>query len=368
MTNGECKKIQCACLKGQPLCDENNVGTYGFQVDFIVIALDLSEVLKEDIVGPATLKCQLPGFKNGEYNCEFDGTRDLSHMIANLVEPGLRENLGPFLGDRPVIKLDCGFGQCLFPGEIPGFKEPHKEANMKVIRLVGGAATVVLVAVFTSIFLYAQKAQREQIYQSSGGSSDAAIMSEVERMLESGHHLPVTLSFRNICYEAQRGGSRVRLLKGIHGIVKPGEVMAIMGSSGAGKTTCLDILAGKNKRGAVTGEILINGKVPTRQLYKRVSGYVDQEDTLMGTLTVYETLLYSALLRLPGKMSRAAKEQRVRETMAELGIEHIANSMIGMPGKRGISGGEKRRVSIALEVVTSPSILFLDEPTSGLDR
>jgi ABC-type multidrug transport system ATPase subunit len=87
----------------------------------------------------------------------------------------------------------------------------------------------------------------------------------------------------------------------------------------------------------------------------------------MGTLTVYETLLYSALLRLPRAMSRQAKEKRVRDTMTELGIEHIANSKIGTAGKRGISGGEKRRVSIAMEVVTSPSILYLDEPTSGLD-
>ena len=145
-------------------------------------------------------------------------------------------------------------------------------------------------------------------------------------------------------------------------------ILTIFINLGAGKSTCLDILAGKAKRGIVSGQLLINGKVPTKQQFKKISGYVDQEDTLLGTLTVYETLLYSALLRLPRDKSRAAKEKRVNDTLVELGIEHIANSRIGYPGHRGISGGEKRRVSIAMEVVTSPSVLYLDEPTSGLDR
>jgi ABC-type multidrug transport system ATPase subunit/ABC-type multidrug transport system permease subunit len=96
-------------------------------------------------------------------------------------------------------------------------------------------------------------------------------------------------------------------------------------------------------------------------------GYVDQEDTLMPTLTVEETIMCSALLRLPKNMSDATKRARVQETMVELGIQHIARSRIGDATIRGISGGEKRRVSIACELVTSPSILFLDELTSGLD-
>jgi ABC-type multidrug transport system ATPase subunit len=86
----------------------------------------------------------------------------------------------------------------------------------------------------------------------------------------------------------------------------------------------------------------------------------------MDTLTVYETIMCSALLRLPKTMSLPAKERRVQETMMELGILAIANKRVGSAGKRGLSGGEKRRVSIACELVTSPSILFLDEPTSGI--
>ena len=121
----------------------------------------------------------------------------------------------------------------------------------------------------------------------------------------------------------------------------------------------------KNKRGAVSGTMLVNGREVRDAEFKAVSGFVDQEDTLMSTLTVYETVLYSALLRLPREMSLAAKKFRTLETMNELGILGIRDMRIGDSSYRSISGGEKRRVSIACELVTSPSILFLDEPTSG---
>ncbi|TPX68950.1 hypothetical protein CcCBS67573_g07015 [Chytriomyces confervae] len=160
------------------------------------------------------------------------------------------------------------------------------------------------------------------------------------------------------------------ILTGIHGSIQPGQILAIMGGSGAGKTTFLDILAQRNKTGTVHGKILINGKPMASDEYKRITGYVDQEDALMPTQTVYEAILHSALLRLPRAMTYAAKLKRVHETMLELDILGIAHHRIGNSfggTGRGISGGEKRRVSIACELVTSPSILFLDEPTSGLD-
>lgn len=129
----------------------------------------------------------------------------------------------------------------------------------------------------------------------------------------------------------------------------------------------MDILARRNKSGTVSGDILINGSFMDYQHYRSIIGYVDQEDSLMDTLTVYETIMQSALLRLPRKMLIETKKRRVQQTMMELGISAIANKRIGNSGSRGLSGGEKRRVSIACELVTSPSILFLDEPTSGLD-
>lgn len=138
-----------------------------------------------------------------------------------------------------------------------------------------------------------------------------------------------------------------------------------MGASGSGKSSLLDILAHRTKKGIVGGTTLLNGRVATASAMRRVSGYVDQEDTLMSTLTVFETVLYSALLRLPRSMSETEKVTRVMGTLEELGIAGIAGKRVGGSGKRSISGGEKRRVSIACELVTSPSILFLDEPTSG---
>lgn len=101
--------------------------------------------------------------------------------------------------------------------------------------------------------------------------------------------------------------------------------------------------------------------------FKKMSGFVDQEDILLDSLTVRETLLFSAELRLPESVSSVEKGRIVEQTIRSLGLSHVANSRIGGNGIRGISGGEKRRVSIGVELVTSPSVLFLDEPTSGLD-
>lgn len=176
-------------------------------------------------------------------------------------------------------------------------------------------------------------------------------------------HVPATLHFSNLTYVLPSGKA---VLSHVTGTVRPGELLAIMGASGAGKSTLLDILARKAKTGTVSGEIYINGQtLPDQSIFRRVTGYVDQEDTLLSTLTVYEAVLYSALLRLPREMSYDAKVFRTLETIQELGIMGIRDSRIGQSGKRSISGGEKRRVSIACELVTGPSILFLDEPTSG---
>lgn len=175
-------------------------------------------------------------------------------------------------------------------------------------------------------------------------------------------HVPATLHFSNLSYTLPSGKP---VLSHITGTVRPGELLAIMGASGAGKSTLLDILARKAKTGVVDGSMYINSKSIPDDAFRRVTGYVDQEDTLLPTLTVYEAVLLSAMLRLPREMSHQAKVFRTLETMNELGILGIKDSRIGESGKRSISGGEKRRVSIACELVTGPSILFLDEPTSG---
>ena len=141
-------------------------------------------------------------------------------------------------------------------------------------------------------------------------------------------HVPASLHFSSMTYTL---GSRT-ILDNISGSVKPGQVMAIMGASGAGKSTFLDLLARKSKRGNVSGVTLVNGREVTDAEFKNVIGFVDQEDTLMSTLTVYETILYSALLRLPREMSIEAKKFRTLETMQELGILGIKDMRIGDSG------------------------------------
>ncbi|KAL1803073.1 hypothetical protein DCAR_0934747 [Daucus carota subsp. sativus] len=160
--------------------------------------------------------------------------------------------------------------------------------------------------------------------------------------------------------------NRRRLLNGLSGCARPGRIMAVMGPSGSGKSTLLDSLAGRLSGNVImTGNVLLNGRKQSLD-YGFVS-YVKQEDVLLGTLSVKETISYSAHLRLPECLSKEEVNTIVEETITGMGLEDCKNGLIGNWHLRGISGGEKKRVSIALEILTSPSLLFLDEPTTGLD-
>ncbi|KAL6966562.1 ABC transporter G member 15 [Sarracenia purpurea var. burkii] len=161
-------------------------------------------------------------------------------------------------------------------------------------------------------------------------------------------------------------GPNKKLLSGLSGYAEPGRIVAIMGPSGSGKSTLLDCLAGRLSRNAVmTGDILLNGK--KRRLDYGLVAYVTQENVLLGTLTVRETITYSAHLRFPTAMPKEEVDDIIESTIMEMGLEDCADRLIGNWHLRGISGGEKKRLSIALEILTRPRILFLDEPTSGLD-
>lgn len=153
------------------------------------------------------------------------------------------------------------------------------------------------------------------------------------------------------------------LLDRISGSIVSGEMMAIMGPSGAGKSTLLDVLS--TRLTPSSGSINVLGSSATE--VKKVSSYVEQSDSLLGVLTVRETIHYSASLSLPPSTPPSLISDRVDLIIADLGLSTVANQRIGTPIQRGISGGQKRRVSIGCSLVTLPSILFLDEPTSGLD-
>ncbi|KAJ2716673.1 hypothetical protein H4R19_000508 [Coemansia spiralis] len=158
------------------------------------------------------------------------------------------------------------------------------------------------------------------------------------------------------------------ILDQISGEVRAGEVIAIIGSSGAGKTTLLNALSGRIVGGRLSGQILFHGARRDPGSFKRLAAYVQQDDIMHSRLTVGETLTYSATLRLPdSQYSAEQKAQRVAEILKQLRLEPAQNTPIGDAKTRGVSGGERKRVSIGTELLTNPNLLFLDEPTSGLD-
>ncbi|XP_077157037.1 broad substrate specificity ATP-binding cassette transporter ABCG2-like isoform X2 [Paroedura picta] len=182
-----------------------------------------------------------------------------------------------------------------------------------------------------------------------------------------------TMTFYNISYKVKvktgyygfRKIFKKEILTEVSGVMKPG-LNAILGPTGSGKSSLLDILATRKDPCGLTGDILING-YPQPPQFKCMSGYVVQEDIVMGTLTVRENLEFSAALRLPSSMSLEEKKERVDQIIMELDLTKVANAKVGTQFSRGISGGEKKRVCIGLELITHPPILFLDEPTTGLD-
>ena len=172
---------------------------------------------------------------------------------------------------------------------------------------------------------------------------------------------------KNGCLEPQEPKLRRKVLTGVTGVAHPGELMAMLGPSGSGKTTLLTALGGR-LAGKVSGSITYNGR-PDSSAVRRKIGFVSQDDVLYPHLTVQETLTYAAMLRLPKSITKEEKLQLADMIVVELGLTRCRNSPVGggMAIFRGISGGERKRVSIGLEMLVNPSLLLLDEPTSGLD-
>ncbi|GJP46570.1 hypothetical protein CLOM_g5840 [Closterium sp. NIES-68] len=158
------------------------------------------------------------------------------------------------------------------------------------------------------------------------------------------------------------------ILADINGAARSGEVTAIMGASGSGKTTLLNILAHRIATDRRSGSVELDGAVVRGSTMRRMSAYVMQDDLMFPALTVRETLMFAAELRLSARgVTREEKERKVESLLELLGLTKVADSLIGNESQRGVSGGERKRVAIGVEMVSDPRILFLDEPTSGLD-
>ncbi|XP_074570773.1 ABC transporter G family member 5-like [Curcuma longa] len=194
--------------------------------------------------------------------------------------------------------------------------------------------------------------------------------------------LPFILAFSNLTYSVRRPrkgcslfwrndageeqGRKV-LLNAISGEAREGEIFAVLGASGSGKSTLIDALANRIVRESLEGSITLNGEKLEGRLLKVISAYVMQDDLLYPMLTVEETLMFSAEFRLPRSLSAAKKMSRVQALIDQLGLRAAAGTIIGDEIHRGVSGGERRRVSIGIDIIHDPILLFLDEPTSGLD-
>ncbi|XP_022142763.1 ABC transporter G family member 9-like [Momordica charantia] len=188
---------------------------------------------------------------------------------------------------------------------------------------------------------------------------------------------PLTLMFHNVNYKIKpkkagflipkkaNNSEERTILKGITGVVRPGEMLAMLGPSGSGKTTLLTALGGR-LGGRLVGTIAYNGK-PFSNKMKRNIGFVTQDDILLPHLTVTETLVFTALLRLPNTLTKQQKVAQAEAVISQLGLSKCKNGVVGGQTLRGVSGGERKRVSIGQEMLINPSLLFLDEPTSGLD-
>ncbi|KAL6758227.1 P-loop containing nucleoside triphosphate hydrolase protein [Haematococcus lacustris] len=189
-------------------------------------------------------------------------------------------------------------------------------------------------------------------------------------LLSSGQVPPVTLEWCDVSCSLldKKRGTRKQLLSGIGGVARPGRLLALMGPSGSGKTTLLNTLAGQvpvNGALSLSGAVAVNG-VPTAAS-THCQAYVQQEDVFYSQLTVLETMKMAAALRLPPNMAAADKEEYVERLLTLLGLAKVRHTRVGDKKVRGLSGGERKRLSLGCELIGSPSLIFLDEPTSGLD-
>ncbi|XP_052174866.1 LOW QUALITY PROTEIN: ABC transporter G family member 35-like [Diospyros lotus] len=187
---------------------------------------------------------------------------------------------------------------------------------------------------------------------------------------------PLAMSFDSVNYFVDMPGEmkdqgvtedRLQLLREVTSTFRPGVLTALMGVSGAGKTTLMDVLAGRKTGGYIEGDIRISGFPKKQETFARISGYCEQTDIHSPQVTIRESLIFSAFLRLPQDVRKEDKMVFVDEVMDLVELESLKDAVVGMPGITGLSTEQRKRLTIAVELVANPSIIFMDEPTSGLD-
>ncbi|CAL4948795.1 unnamed protein product [Urochloa decumbens] len=224
-----------------------------------------------------------------------------------------------------------------------------------------------------------KKSRRQELELSNSVGQNSVTTSEDSGQSRKGMVLPfapLSLTFNDIRYsvdmpEAMKAQGvaedRLLLLKGVSGSFRPGVLTALMGVSGAGKTTLMDVLAGRKTGGYIEGDITISGYPKKQETFARISGYCEQNDIHSPHVTLYESLLFSAWLRLPSDVNLETRKMFIEEVMDLVELTSLRGSLVGLPGVSGLSTEQRKRLTIAVELVANPSIIFMDEPTSGLD-
>ncbi|KAK2000819.1 hypothetical protein LX36DRAFT_571472 [Colletotrichum falcatum] len=189
-----------------------------------------------------------------------------------------------------------------------------------------------------------------------------AFVSSMRRATDATH-FGLSFSYSELSFQPKKSSKKI--LQNVTGCIDRGTLTAVMGGSGAGKSTFVNVLMGKTKN--TGGTVAVNGSPNRLRRYKKVIGYVPQDDIVLPELTVYENIAHSAKVRLPQTWSAADIESHVDSVVDCLELTHVRNSLVGSVGRPVISGGQRKRVSIGMELAAAPMAIFLDEPTSGLD-
>ncbi|KAG9052708.1 hypothetical protein FS842_009354 [Serendipita sp. 407] len=331
-----CHDLKCNCRTNATFCGA-------------IPATSIKNVI-DTLKGDLQIKCS--NQDDGTISCSF-----------------LQETINSVFGSAGLPMSNCQLGECVAQSVIDSTTNPTSTAASSTKSelsggVVAGLAVVgVLILGFMAMFLWGWIVQRKA--RQSAGSTTIKSGGVTLRWSAINYSVPTSHSGLFKKSKANAVGER-HILNDLYGEVRPGELLAILGPSGAGKSTLIDILGGKNKVGKTTGTVTFSS-VNGASIKKPRIGFVDQQDILPSMLTVEEALLFAAKLRLPESITLEQKQARVFEVMKQLNILDLKDTRIGSHERRGISGGEQRRVSIGLELVAAPDILVLDEPTSGLD-
>ncbi|KAJ1018106.1 hypothetical protein NDA16_004973 [Ustilago loliicola] len=368
-TQWTCTSLQCYCIPGTTMCGRGQ--------------LDLSSVIN-NLNGTLSMPCDYVDPKNATATsrCAFRG-----------------ELLNNFLGQEGLPLESCQFGSCITQSELDTFyangsgegDSQHSGSSLSNAVIAGLVILGVAVAAIAALLFLGFWAQRKaRRLPKATGRGPLGLQWE-----QLNYTVPLKSGLRKRRAKAERG-QLAEIVPSSHfndslahlnshpsskhdlsvvcnssGRIEPGCMVAVLGPSGAGKTSLVEILAGRHKIGNVSGTVraiealLEPGAEATSS--RRAIGFVDQEDALPAFSTVREALQMAADLSLPDNVTRDEKKNIVANVIQQLGLERVANKRIGDASRRGLSGGERRRVSIGCALVSQPRLLISDEPLSGLD-